>query len=91
MEVITMESEVFQAIRDELLEIKKKVDDFKKKSETPLSEKWLNSTEVCQLLHISKRTLQNLRDRKVLKFSKIGAKAYYRVSDIDQMLNMHYK
>ena len=52
--------------------------------------KWLSSEEVCHLLMISKRTLQNYRDRGILPFAQIGRKIYYKASDIDEYLEAHY-
>ena len=90
MELIAMESEVFQQLKAEINEIKQKLDDFKKKSETPLSEKWLDNSEVCQILNISKRLLQNYRDKKILPFTRIGGKIYYKAVDLDALLIKHY-
>lgn len=53
-------------------------------------EKWLSSEEVCHLLRISSRTLQNYRDNGVLPFAQIGRKIYYRASDIQEYLSRHY-
>jgi MerR family transcriptional regulator, repressor of the yfmOP operon len=51
---------------------------------------WLTSDEVCHLLGISKRTLQNYRNNGILPFSQIGRKIYYKASDIDDYLERHY-
>jgi hypothetical protein len=42
-----------------------------------LSETWLDNQEVMELLKVSPRTLQNLRDTRALPFSKVGGKIYY--------------
>jgi excisionase family DNA binding protein len=54
------------------------------------NEKWLSSEEVCYLLRISTRTLQNYRDNGVLPFAQIGRKIYYKASDIQEYLTKHY-
>lgn len=51
-----------------------------------MRKEWLDSAEVCQLLHISKRTLQNYRDNKIIQYSTLGGRFYYRLSDIHQKL-----
>jgi hypothetical protein len=48
---------------------------------------WLNNEEVCSLLHISKRTLQTCRDTGAIPYSQIGRKCYYKVSDVEQLIN----
>jgi excisionase family DNA binding protein len=65
----------------------------KKYEETGLSlltKHWLTGDEVTHLLGISKRTLQNYRDLRILPFSQAGRKIYYKASDIDAYLEAHY-
>lgn len=50
------------------------------------NKKWLDTQEVCQLLGISKRTLQNYKDRKLLPYSFINRKNYYKCSDVLNLL-----
>jgi excisionase family DNA binding protein len=88
MEVITIASEAFQEIVskiDTLYEMLKKT-----KQTQPLSEKWFDVSEVCELLKISKRTLQSYRDNKVLPYSQISGKIYFKATDIEEHLNSHY-
>ncbi|MBS6992585.1 helix-turn-helix domain-containing protein [Alistipes sp.] len=42
----------------------------------------MDGPEVCQLLRISKRTLQSYRDRRVLPYSNVGGKFFYREPDV---------
>jgi len=88
MEVITITSEAFQKIMNDISEISKSLNNTNYKQ--PLSENWLDIADVCQLLHISKRTLQSYRDNGTLSFSQIGGKIYFKASDIEQHLNKHY-
>jgi hypothetical protein len=55
------------------------------------SDDWIDGQEVMQTLHISPRTLQSLRDNKVLPFSKIRGKIFYKVSDIEKILEENYR
>jgi hypothetical protein len=50
-------------------------------------EQWLNNREACELLKISQRTLQSYRDTGILPYSQIGHKCYYRVSDVEKLIN----
>jgi len=56
-----------------------------------LSERWLDIQEVCLQLKISKRTLQSYRDERILSFSQIAGKIYFKASDIEALLEKHYK
>lgn len=76
-------------------EILKKLDAIneklnQEKSSPSLSEVWLDNSEVCKLLNISKRTLQSYRGSLLFPFAQIGAKIYYKASDIEAYLNKHY-
>lgn len=60
-------------------------------NETELTIKtWLTGDEICKLLRVSKRTLQNYRDKRVIPFSQIGRKIYYKYTDITDYLELHY-
>lgn len=47
---------------------------------------WLRSSEACRLLTVSPGTLQNLRRKGALPFTKIGSVIYYHYEDIARML-----
>ncbi|MFM7024430.1 MAG: helix-turn-helix domain-containing protein [Flavobacteriales bacterium] len=88
MEVITMESKAFQQLKGQLDEILAQVKISQK--QPSLSEIWLDNQDVIRLLHVSKRTLQHYRDSGKMPFSQIGAKIYYKASDLEQLLNDNY-
>jgi hypothetical protein len=50
------------------------------------SKKWLKSQEVRRLLKISPGTLQNLRINGTLNYTKIGGILYYKLEDINKLL-----
>jgi hypothetical protein len=50
------------------------------------SKQWLKSNEVRKMLNISPGTLQNLRINGTLRFSKIGGMMYYKLEDINKVL-----
>ena len=88
MHVITMESEAFQKLVEKLDAISIRLNNHKET--TPLSDVWMDNQDVCELLHISKRTLQHYRDSGKIPFSQVGAKIYYKANDIDDFLQSHY-
>lgn len=91
MEIIKIESEAYQRLIHKLDNLEKSFVNLKKQADTPLGEKWMGNEEVCQLLSVSKRTLQNYRDENLLPFSQINHKIYYRASDIERFLKKNYK
>ena len=50
------------------------------------SKRWLKSSEVRKMLNISPGTLQNLRINGTLRFTKIGSIMYYKLEDINKVL-----
>lgn len=62
----------------------------KGKHNRKLSEVWLDNQDVMKLLKVSPRTLQSMRDSLTLPYSKVGAKIYYKVSDVERMLEDNY-
>ncbi len=53
----------------------------------PEKREWLKSSEVRKLLKISPGTLQNLRSKGSLSFTRIGSIIYYSSDDINTLLN----
>jgi len=51
----------------------------------------LDNADLLQLFKISHRTAQNWRDQKIISYSQIGGKIYYRMSDIQKLLDENYK
>ncbi len=75
-------------------ELAKKLDAINErlgKKEYEPKEKWLDNQEFMQVLRISKRTAQHYRDSGLIAFSQIGGKVYYRLTDIEELLNSHYE
>ena len=55
-----------------------------------LIKKWLTTEQVCWMLDISKRTLQNYRDQRRLPFYQVGRKIYFKGADVDAFLEQHH-
>ncbi len=53
-------------------------------------EIYLSGEDVCKLLHISKRTLQQYRDDNILPYIQIGGKIIYKETDILEILEQNY-
>ena len=86
MEVVTIQSQAYQEIVGKLDSINTRLNAKEKEPK----EKWLDNQELLQLLKISKRTAQHYRDSGLISFSQVGNKIYYRLSDVETLLNKHY-
>jgi len=53
-------------------------------------DSWIDGQDVLIALNISQRTLQSLRDNGTLCFSRINGKFYYKVSDLEALLENNY-
>lgn len=53
-------------------------------------ERYLNNHQVCEMLHLSQRTLQDYRDKRKIAFYKLEGKILYKLSDIEKMLESNY-
>ena len=80
VEIITKE-DLKQLKTEMLAEIRQLI-----KPDDRQSKKWLKSAEVRKLLNISPGTLQNLRINGTLRFTKIGGMMYYKLEDINRLL-----
>jgi hypothetical protein len=49
-----------------------------------------DNQEFMKLMNISKRTAQEWRNKEIILFSQVGNKIYYRLSDIQKLLNANY-
>ncbi|MBU0487063.1 MAG: helix-turn-helix domain-containing protein [Bacteroidetes bacterium] len=90
MKIITIESEAFRQIMEAIENIRKVNEDNLRKAMMPFTEQWVDNEYACKLLNVSKRTLQTYRDERMLPYSQIHAKIYYRVADLERFLKRHY-
>ena len=77
-------------LSQDLQQIKFQLQQFQKSRLERFNEAWIDGQDAMQTLHISKRTLQSLRDEGTLPFSRINGKIYYKLSDIEQLLESNY-
>ena len=49
---------------------------------------WLDNQDVCQILNISPRTLQTVRQNGTLAYSQIEHKVYYKPEDVVRILHV---
>lgn len=61
-------------------------DDIYERIKKTRVEDWLDNQDVANMLHMSYRTLQNLRSEGILPYSRIKGKIYYRRQDIQQLM-----
>lgn len=86
MEIIAIEKKTFILMKDKLKEVSHQVHELCGKNKR--KDEWMDNQDVCQLLKISKRTLQTYRDNGTLAYSQIGYKCYYKKADIEKLIEI---
>lgn len=86
MEAIILSKEQFNALATSIEEIKAKLDKQNKNPE----EIFIDNQEFLLMMKISKRTAQTWRDEGKISFSQVGNKIYYKLSDVEELLQKHY-
>lgn len=51
---------------------------------------FMDNSEFMQFMNISRRTAQTWRNDKIISYSQIGSKIYYRYSDIEKLLKSNH-
>lgn len=88
MRIINIEAEVFESIFDRFEVFAGKVDNLCGQNTNKELGDWLDNQDVCQILNISKRTLQTFRDNGKLPFTRIGHKMYYKADDMKEIITL---
>lgn len=86
MNIVTIEEQTFKQVCERFTSFASQVERICQQSNHHQSDKWLCGQEVCALLGISIRSLQNYRDSGKLAYSQIGNKLYYKSADIEKLI-----
>lgn len=89
---INYESEEFKEFLGQIEQALDDVQDVRNKHRPTLAdERYLSGEEVMEYLHISPRTLQNLRDKRMICYTSIGGKILYPEKELQQVLYDNYR
>jgi len=78
-ELKLIEGKDFAQLQRSILDLKNYIKDKEQKADT---ETFLTTEQVCKLLSISPKTLQNYRNRRLIPFSQFGSKVWFKKSDV---------
>jgi hypothetical protein len=87
MEAIILSAQQYKELVNRLDVLNRRLEE---KQKSP-NDTFLDNQEFLQLMNISKRTAQSWRDEGKVSFSQIGSKIYYRMSDVQKLLDKNYK
>lgn len=89
-EIITKDSEEFKELTGWMKKIGKSVEAATARIRPAIAdEHYLQGEDVCEMLHISKRTLQTLRDEGAIPYTTIGGKILYPESALYETLRTY--
>lgn len=84
---ITRSSPEYMELREKAMEALERIDHMMDTLPSGLcTEAYLTANEVCTMLRLSKRSLQNYRDERVIPYTTIGGKILYPLSEIVNIL-----
>jgi hypothetical protein len=86
MEAIILSKEQFNVLTTSIEEIKRVIIKDSKKP----TEVYLDNQEFLLQMRISKRTAQTWRDEGKISFSQVGNKIYYKLSDVEELMQKYY-
>ena len=90
MEILLVEARAFKTLMNRLEVLVEKIETTCPGNEEKAIQKWLDNQDVCDILGISKRTLQTYREKGLLPFSRIRHKIFYKPEDINRLLQSSY-
>jgi len=88
MEVISIERSTYEELLTNFNSFVTKMKKMASRGKDKGLDDWLDNQDVCQMLNISPRTLQTLRDNGTLAYSQINRKVYYKPEDVESILHV---
>jgi len=88
MEVISIERSTYEELLTSFNSFVTKMKEMASRGNNKGLGDWLDNQDVCQILNISPRTLQTLRDNGILAYSQINRKVYYKPEDVERILHV---
>ena len=88
MEVISIERSTYEELLTSFNNFVTKMKEMASRGNDKRLGDWLDNQDVCQMLNISPRTLQTLRDNGTLAYSQINHKVYYKPEDVERILHV---
>lgn len=87
MEITVLDIQTLKALHREIKEVTQLMEEITSPYKAlQQSNKWLDQQEACQLLNISKRTLQTYRAKGILAATRINRKNYFKLADVKKLM-----
>ena len=86
MEIVNIEAGTFKEMVAAWHSLKSKLEELQNICLRKEPDEWLDSKDVCEVLSISSRSLQHLRNNGTLSFTRIDKKIFYHKQDVISLL-----
>ena len=86
MEIISIERSTYEELLTNFNIFVAQMKEIASRGKEKRLGEWLDNQDVCQILNISPRTLQTLRNHRTLAYSQIERKVYYKPEDVKRIL-----
>ena len=91
MDLLTNDNEEVIEQQQMMMQLRNRIENILKNYRPVMNgEIYLSGEDVCKLLHISKRTLQQYRDDQILPYIQIGGKIIFKQTDLLRILEQNY-
>ena len=88
MDIVAIERVSFDSFKKKLEQIISLADNTSlSPSDMCIEKEWIEGKTLAASLNISLRTLQSLRESGKLSFSAVGKKVYYKVAEVQKLLD----
>ena len=86
MEVVIIEKKTFEALLTDVATLMEKVNGLARMCNDRRLSNWLDGEDVCRMLRLSPRTLQTLRDNRLIACSQVHRKFFYKPEAVELVL-----
>ena len=90
MEIICIDKKTFDEFWIRFCELESRLARLCRSGKDMGLKNWMDNQDVCDVLHISKKTLQVYRDKGLLPFTRIKHKMFYKPEDVQNLLESSY-
>ena len=88
MEIISIERSTYEELLTSFNSFVAKMKEMASRGNDKGLGDWLDNQDVCQMLNISPRTLQTIRNNGTLAYSQINRKMFYKSVDVESILHV---
>lgn len=87
MDVITIESKAFKELISKVEMIARFVNQIEQTTQINIDDEWVDSYGMRTYLNISKRTMQRLRSERLINYTEIRGRYYYKIGEVKRLMN----